>query len=99
MGATSPTSSLHDLLQHRDMVLRAARTVLSDISDIVPQQRWKWIRIHNVPLERYMGGGGGLRKLREELEAENTGVRIPAEVRWLSGAKARARFHRDGEGS
>ena len=24
---------------------------------------------------------------------ENTGVRVPAEVRWLSGAKARARFH------
>ena len=40
-----------------------------------------------------------MRKLREELEAENVGVRIPAEIRWLSGAKARARFHRDGEGS
>ena len=72
---------------------------MSDISDIFPQQRWKWIRIHNIPLERYMGGGGGLKKLREELEAENAGVRVPAEVRWLSGAKTRARFHRDGEGS
>ena len=40
-----------------------------------------------------------MKKLREELEAENVGVRVPAEVRWLSGAKARARFHRDGEGS
>ena len=47
----------------------------------------------------YMGGGGGLKKLREELEAENTGVRVPADIRWLSGAKARARFHRDGCGS
>ena len=46
-----------------------------------------------------MGGGGGLRKLREELEAENAGVRAPAEIRWLSGAKARARFHRNGCGS
>ena len=81
MGVTSPTSSLQDLLKHRDMVLKAARGVLSDISDIAPKQRWKWIRIHNVPLDRYMGGGGGLHKLREELEAENTGVRVPAEVR------------------
>ena len=72
---------------------------MSDISDIVPRQRWKWVRIHNVPLERYMGGGGGLKKLREELEAENAGVQVPAEIRWLSGAKARARFHRDGCGS
>ena len=99
MGVTSPTSSLQDLLKHRDLVLKAARGVLSDISDIAPKQRWKWIRIHNVPLDRYMGGGGGLRKLREELEAENTGVRVPAEIRWLSGAKARARFHREGCGS
>ena len=52
-----------------------------------------------VPLDRYMGGGGGLRKLREELEAENTDVRVPAEVRWLSGAKARAHFHREECGS
>ena len=99
IGATSPTSSLQDLLRHRDAVLRAARGVLSDISDIAPKQRWKWIRIYNVPLDRYMGGGGGLNKLREELEAENTGVRVPAEIRWLSGAKARARFHREECGS
>ena len=41
-----------------------------------------------------MGGArdGGLRKLREELEAENSGVHIPAEIRWLGGAKVRARF-------
>ena len=46
-----------------------------------------------------MGGGGGLKKLREELEAENAGVRVPAEIRWLGGAKVRARFQREGCGS
>ena len=35
---------------------------------------------------------GDLRKLREELEAEKSGVCIPAEIRWLGGAMARARF-------
>ena len=93
IGVTSPTSSLQDLLKHRDMVLKAACRVLRNISDIAPKQRWKWIRIHNIPLDQYMGGGGGLKKLRKELEAENAGVRVPAEIRWLSGAKARARFH------
>ena len=41
-----------------------------------------------------MGGtrDGGLRKLREELEAENSGMHMPAEIRWLGGAKARARY-------
>ena len=42
-----------------------------------------------------MGGGGGLRELREELEAENVGAHVPADIRWLSGAKVRARFQRE----
>ena len=35
-------------------------------------------------------GDGGLTKLWEELEAENTGGQIPAEIRWLGGAKVLA---------
>ena len=94
LGVTSPTSTLRDLLQHRDMALKAARTVDISITDIVIQQKWMWTRIHNISLTRYMGRekDGGLRKLREELEAENVGIQIPAEIRWLGGAKARARF-------
>ena len=42
---------------------------------------------------------GGLRKLREELEAENSGVQIPAEIRWLGEAKVRARFQENKDGS
>ena len=75
------------------MVLRAARTVLGGVSDLIPQQRWRWIKIHNVSLVRYMGKTArGLPLLREELEAENDGVHIPADIRWLSWAKAQARF-------
>ena len=52
LGVTTPTSTLQDLLEHRDTVLRAARVRDSSISDVVPQQKWKWVRIHNVPLDR-----------------------------------------------
>ena len=73
-------------------MLKAARTVLGGASDLVPQQKWRWVKI-NISLVRYMGKTvGGLRLLREELEAENGGVSIPAEIRWLSRAKAQARF-------
>ena len=72
-------------------MLRAARTADTSISDIRPLQRWKWIRIHNLSLSRYMRKGG-LTRLREELEAENGGVDIPAGIRWLSGAKVRTRY-------
>ena len=46
-----------------------------------------------------MGNGGGLRKLREEIEAENTGIHVLADIRWLGGAKVRARFQRERCGS
>ena len=100
LGATTPTSTLKDLLQHHDMLLKAARTVDASISDVVIQQRWKWIWIHNISLTRYVGGAkdGGPQKLWEELEAEKCGVHIPAEIRWLGGAKVRARFQKRREG-
>ena len=43
--------------------------------DIVVQERWKWIHTHNVSPARYMGmeRDGGLRRLSEELQAENSG--------------------------
>ena len=89
------------LPKHRDTVLRAARVIDNSIRDVVPQQKWRWIRIHNISLARYMGGArdGGLRKLRGELEAENSGVHIPAEIRWLGRAKVRARFQASKNGS
>ena len=101
LSVTTPTSTLHDLLQHRDTVLRAARLADSSTADVVPQQRWKWIQIHNISLARYMGKtrDGGLVKLREELEAENSGMHMPAEIRWLGGAKVRARFQEKKEGA
>ena len=42
---------------------------------------------------------GGLVKLQEELEAENSGMDLPAEMRWLGGAKVRARFREKKEGT
>ena len=82
-------------------MLKAARTVDFSISGITAQQKWMWTHIHNISLTRYMGKekDGGLRKLREELEAENSGVQIPAEIRWLGGAKVRARFQERREGA
>ena len=93
LGVTTPTSTLQDLLEHQNTVLQAARVMDRSIRDVVLQQKWKWIRIHNISLTRYMGKArdGGLIKLREELEAENSGMHIPAEIRWLGGPPRRER--------
>ena len=93
LGITSPTSTFEGLLKHRDMVLKAARSVLGEASDLVPQQKRRWVKIQNISLVRCMGKmAGGLCLLREELEAENSGVSIPADIRWLSRAKTQARY-------
>ena len=55
LGVISTGSTLKDLLQHIDMVLKTARTVDARISDIVSQQKWMWTYIHNILLTRYMG--------------------------------------------
>ena len=39
LGVTTPTSTLRGLLKHRDLVLKASRTVDSSISDVIAQQR------------------------------------------------------------
>ena len=92
LGITTPNSILQGLLKYRGTVLKAVQVVDNSISDVVVQQNWKWIRIH-ISLVRHMGGkDGDLRRLQEELEAENSEVSIPAEIGWLGGAEVRARF-------
>ena len=52
--------------------------------NITANETWKRLKIHGVPLERYLGKGTfGLNKLRTEIESENEGVEIPMEMRWL----------------
>ena len=94
LGVTTPTSTCQYLLSHRDLVPRGARTAGPESPDAVPQQRRRRIRIHNISSTRYMRDKRrrGLVSLWEEPEADNSGVRIPAEIRWLGGAKVRARF-------
>ena len=52
------------------------------------------MKVHAVPVARSPGRGShGTEALREELEAENEGIRIPSAIRWLSGAASvKARY-------
>ena len=46
------------------------------------------LKFHTVPLVRSMGKGtNALQKLREEIQAENEEVTMPALVRWLSNPR------------
>ena len=58
------------------------------------RQTWWWFKTHAIPMARYLGRrSNGTGTLREGIEAENEGVKVPSTVRWLSGVPSvKARF-------
>ena len=96
-GSTTPTSNADQLLDHRDAAIRAARTVDPSVAGLEARPSWWWMKIHGVPVARFVGRGpNGLTALREELEAENGGLSVPSPVRWLSGATSVKTRYREG---
>jgi len=82
---THPNATGEMALQYRDIIITAARTVDKGVVDVEENESWERRKIHAVPLVRYMGKGReGLQKMREEFEAENEGIVIPTQVRWLA---------------
>jgi hypothetical protein len=66
------------------LLFMAERTVDRAVMDVEQMETWEGLMIHTVPLVQYMGKGTeGLQKMREEFEADNEGIAIPTQVRWL----------------
>lgn len=83
-GLSTPFAPVEQLLLYKDTVIRAARTMDPTIVDITANETWRRVKIHGVSLSRYLGKGThGLDKLRQEIEAENEGVEISMQMRWL----------------
>ena len=87
-GTISATAQINQTaeiaLLYRVIDIMAARSVDKGIIDVEGNESWERLKIHTVPLGRYMGKGTeGLQKIRVENQAENEGVAIPTEVRWL----------------
>jgi len=83
-AVTTDTCTAIMMLEHRNTVIRAAKSVDSVTIGLDTNETWQRVRIYGIPLERYVGKGThGLEKLREEMEAENDGLRFPMQVRWL----------------
>ena len=72
-------------LRYRDIIITAVRTINKGVVDVKVNESWETLKIHAVPLVRNMGNGTeDLLKMREEFEAENEGMKIPTQLRWLA---------------
>jgi len=75
-------------MQYCDIIITAVRTVHRGVMDVEGNETWERLKIHAVPVVRYMGKGTeGLQKMRQEFEAENEGIAIPTQVRWLANPR------------
>jgi hypothetical protein len=83
-AVTHQNATAEMALLYRDIIIKAARSVDKGIIDVEGNESWERQKNHTVPLVRYMGKGTqALHKMREEIQAENEGVAIPAHVKWL----------------
>jgi len=86
---TTPAATAEMLIRYREIVIKAARKVDTGIVDIETNELWERVKMHGVNFDRYLGKktGGGLEKLRQELQAENEGVVLPLAINWIGGPK------------
>jgi len=86
---TTPAGTAEMLIWYREIVIKATRKVDAGIVDIETNELWERVKMHGVNFDRYLGKktGGGLEKLRQELQAENEGVVLPLAINWIGGPK------------
>jgi hypothetical protein len=96
---TTPQVSAKTIVAHYHEVLIAAITSVDrDAVDVRAHEAWTTLKIHAIPLRRFMGRGTeGIQKLRAEIEAENPGVVIPRAVRWLGNPRRIKERYHDGD--
>jgi len=86
---TTPAATAEMLIRYREIVIKAARKVDAGIVDIETNELWERVKMHGVNFDRYLGKktGGGLEKLKQELQAENEGAVLPLAINWIGGPK------------
>ena len=98
IAITHPNATAEMAMQYQDIIITAARTVDRGVVDVEENETWERLKIHAVPLVRYMGKGTeGLQKMREEFEVENKCIKVPTQVRWLANPPTIRERRKNGE--
>ena len=98
---TNETISADDMIERWEhLLINATKGVDKGVTSIESQDAWYKLRIHGIPLRRFMGKGTeGLQKLCEELEAENPSCQTLPGARWLGNPVTMKEKMRKGEQS
>jgi hypothetical protein len=96
-GLVGDRTNAEQFLKYGELILMAARKADPGVIAVESNETWTRLKIHGVPLRRYMRDdtAEGLQLLREEIEAENPGVTVPL-ASWLAAPRVvRARWQRE----
>ena len=81
-----------------DIIIMTVKTDNRAVVDAEENETWDSLKIYPVPFVRYMGKGTqDLQKFRDEFEAENKGIVIPTQVRWLANPSTIRQRRQNGE--
>ena len=73
------------ILIYRDVIISAKRTVDKGVIDVAETESWETLTVHGVQHMRNMGNGTeGRQKMPDEIQAEDKGVMVSVQVRWLA---------------
>ena len=67
--------------QRSNLLIRAAKSVDPAVIGVEIPEHWQRLKVHGMPLERYLGEGK-MELLKREVESA-TGIRLKAIPRWL----------------
>jgi len=95
---THQNATAERALRYHDIIITALRTVDKGVINVEENESSDRLKIHAVPRVQYMGQGTqGLYMMRQQCEAENAGVIIPTQVRWLANPHAIREWRQNGE--
>jgi len=95
---TPPNATAEMALQYSDIIITTASTVNKGVEDVEENESWERLKIHTVPLIRYMGKGTEcLQKMREEFDAENQGIMTHTQVKWFANPRTIREGRKNGE--
>ncbi len=66
---------------HSNMLIRAAKSIDEKVIGVEALERWQRLKVHGMPLARYLGEGK-MELLRREIES-STGIQLKTLPRWL----------------
>jgi hypothetical protein len=98
-ATSAPRVDAKTLTTHyRNEMVNAIREVDRAVLDVHELEKWIKLKVHSIPLNRFMGKGThGVQKLQLEIQANHHDVQVLPSIRWLGNPRIIKEQYRAGD--